>query len=101
MGIIALSYLGVNSNKIDDWSAFAINKLGMQKVDKTSKSLLFRMDDQKQRFCVTGDDGDCLSYLGWEVENKDDLKYFAEKTCCNVISENLPGIQWQTHAETI
>tara|TARA_B100001778_G_scaffold288082_1_gene256211 strand:- start:957 stop:1799 length:843 start_codon:yes stop_codon:yes gene_type:complete len=37
------------------------------------------MDDQKQRFCITGDDGDCLSYLGWEVENKDDLKYFAEK----------------------
>ena len=73
MGIIALSYLGVNSNKIDDWSTFAINKLGMQKVDKTRKSLLFRMDDQKQRFCITGDDGDSLSYLGWEVENKDDL----------------------------
>ena len=79
MGIIALSYLGVNSNKIDDWSTFVIKKLGMQKVDKTSKSLLFRMDDQKQRFCITGDDGDCLSYLGWEVENKDDLKYFSDK----------------------
>ncbi len=79
MGIIALSYLGVNSDKIDDWSSFASDKLGMQKVDITSKSLFFRMDDQKQRFSVTGDEGDCLSYLGWEVEKKDDLKYFAEK----------------------
>ena len=79
MGIIALSYLGVNSNKIEDWSSFATKKLGMQKVDKTNKSLMFRMDDQKQRFCITEDDGECLSYLGWEVEKKEDLKYFAEK----------------------
>ncbi len=79
MGIIALSYLGVNSNKIEDWSSYATKKLGMQKVDSTGKSLFFRMDDQKQRFCITGDEGDCLSYLGWEVEKKDDLKYFADK----------------------
>ena len=39
MGIIALSYLGVNSNKIEDWSIFATKKLGMQKVDKSSKSV--------------------------------------------------------------
>ena len=31
MGIIALSYLGVNSNKIDDWSTFAIKKLDASK----------------------------------------------------------------------
>ena len=73
MGIIALSYLGVNSDKIEDWNGFATNKLGMQKVDSTSKSAFFRMDDQKQRFCVTGEVGDCLSYLGWEVKTKNDL----------------------------
>ena len=42
MGIIALSYLGVNSNKIDDWSTFCNQKLGMQKVDKTINHLLFQ-----------------------------------------------------------
>ncbi len=79
MGIIALSYLGVNSNKFEDWSSYAIKHLGMQKIDHSGKSLMFRMDDQKQRFSITGEEGDCLSYLGWEVEVKEDLEYFADK----------------------
>ena len=79
MGIIALSYLGVNSDKIEDWSSYATFNLGMQKIDHSSKSLMFRMDDQKQRFSITGDEGDCLSYIGWEVESKNDLEFFANK----------------------
>ena len=52
MGIIALSYLGVNSNKIEDWSSYATKKLGMQKVDSTGKSLFFMMDDQNKGFVL-------------------------------------------------
>ena len=37
------------------------------------------MDSQKQRFSVTGEKGDNLCFLGWEVEKSDDLDYYASK----------------------
>ena len=39
MSINALSYIGVNSDKIEDWQDFATKKLGMQKTDYSKKSL--------------------------------------------------------------
>jgi hypothetical protein len=48
MAINALSYIGVNSDKLEDWDSFAVQHLGMQKIDNGSKSLSFRMDNQKQ-----------------------------------------------------
>ena len=79
MAIKALSYLGVTSEKIQDWSNYATKNLGMQEIDKTKNSLMLRMDDQKQRFSISNDGGEGLSFLGWEVENKSDLDYFASK----------------------
>ena len=40
MSINALSYIGVNSDKIEDWKDFATKNLGMQKTDYSKKSLL-------------------------------------------------------------
>ena len=77
MAIKALSYLGVTSEKIQDWSDYATKNLGMQEIDKTKNSLMLRMDDQKQRFSISNDGGEGLSFLGWEVENKSDLDNFA------------------------
>jgi len=37
MAIKALSYLGVTSEKIQDWSHYATKNLGMQEIDKTKK----------------------------------------------------------------
>tara|TARA_Y100000766_G_scaffold236831_1_gene212720 strand:- start:13 stop:861 length:849 start_codon:yes stop_codon:yes gene_type:complete len=37
------------------------------------------MDDQKQRLTITGDKGDGLGFLGWEVDEKEDLLFFASK----------------------
>ena len=79
MAIKALSYIGVNSDKFEDWSYYSQKNLGMQLVDRGKDILSFRMDDQKQRLTITGDKGDNLGFLGWEVENKDDLKFFASK----------------------
>ena len=42
MAINALSYIGVNSDKLDDWHNFAVKHLGMQKIDNSSKSLSVR-----------------------------------------------------------
>ena len=45
MAINALSYIGVNSDKIEDWSDYSEKYLGMQKVDRGKDTLSFRMDD--------------------------------------------------------
>lgn len=79
MAICALSYLGVRSERLDEWSDFAGRLLGMQKVELAGKSLSFRMDDQMQRLHVSNEPGDTLAFLGFEVQHKEDLRYFAEK----------------------
>ena len=58
----------------------------MQQVDRAKDSLSFRMDDQKQRLVVTGDTGDSLAFMGWEVEKKEDLKMYADRLENNNIS---------------
>ena len=77
MSINSLSYIGVNSDRLEDWSEYSQKYLGMQQVDRGKDTLSFRMDDQKQRLAITGDTGDSLAFIGWEVENKDDLQHYA------------------------
>ena len=79
MAICALGYLGVRSDKLEDWSDFASGLLGMQKVDQGGKALSFRMDDRKQRFVVSDEPGETLAFMGWEVEKADDLEFYAAR----------------------
>ena len=37
------------------------------------------MDDQAQRLIVSDEPGDTLAYLGWEVDNRDDLNTYAAR----------------------
>ena len=79
MSTASLAYLGVRSDKLDDWNDFACNLLGMQQVDRGGKSLSYRMDDFEQRLLVSDEPGDTLSFMGWEVAGEDDLEGFATK----------------------
>ena len=79
MPISSLSYIGVNSDKIEDWSEFSQKFLGMQQVDRGKGALSFRMDDHKQRLAITGDTGDNMAFMGWEVETKNDIEFYANK----------------------
>jgi hypothetical protein len=45
MSIRALGYLGVGSDKLEDWTAFATIWLGMQAVHGDKNLRAFRMDD--------------------------------------------------------
>jgi 2,3-dihydroxybiphenyl 1,2-dioxygenase len=65
--LIALGYIGVHSAHLDDWSSYATRLLGMQQIDCAGAVRAFRMDDRKQRLVVTGETGDGLAFLGWEV----------------------------------
>jgi 2,3-dihydroxybiphenyl 1,2-dioxygenase len=69
MSITALGYIGVHSTKLDDWSALTTGLLGMQQIDRAGSTRVFRMDDRKQRFVVTGESGDRLAFTGWETAN--------------------------------
>ena len=55
MAINALSYLGVNSDKLEDWSDYSEKYLGMQRIDRGKGALTNRMHDHNQRLANTAD----------------------------------------------
>src|SRR5271166_2860477 len=85
--LTALGYNGVRSARLDDWGSYATRLLGMQQVDRAGAVRAFRMDDRKQRLIVTGDEGEGLGFLGWEVTDAAALDALAARLdahCVNV-----------------
>ena len=78
MAINALSYIGVNSDRIEDWSDYSRKCLGMQQVDRAKDSLSFRMDDQKQRISTTKKDNEPLT-IGSKLMSFHSLKHLLAK----------------------
>ena len=79
MGIMALGYLGVRSDRLEDWAGFAGGLLGMQKVDGAGRAMAFRMDDRRQRLVVSDEPGETLAFMGWEVAEAGDLEVLAAR----------------------
>lgn len=79
MAITALAYLGIRSNRMDDWAAFAGGILGMQAVDRAASALAFRMDDRRQRLLISDEPGDTLAHIGFEVDQARDLQTLAAR----------------------
>ena len=79
MSIQALGYLGIGTGKLDDWTDFATNWLGMQPVDRGAGLRAFRMDDRKQRLVIDGSLADGQRYFGWEVADAASLDALASK----------------------
>ena len=79
MAICALGYLGVRSDRLDDWSDFAGSLLGMQRLDRGGKAVAFRMDNQVQRLLVSDEPGETLAFMGWEVAARDDLDRYGAR----------------------
>ena len=67
MSIQALGYLGIGSDKLDDWASYATNWLGLQAVDRSAGVRAFRMDDRKQRLVIDRSMPEGQRYFGWEV----------------------------------
>src|ERR1051325_8059466 len=70
MALDSLGYFGVRTRSLDDWSSFGEKFLGLQLVDRSRKTLTFRMDDRRQRIVVhedAGNDGHRAAFMGWEV----------------------------------
>ena len=79
MQIQALGYLGVRTDRLDDWSAYAGGFLGMQRLDRAGGQLAFRMDNREQRLVVSREDGDPLAFMGWELADRAALYQLAGK----------------------
>ena len=79
MEIRALGYIGLQSARLSDWSAYATSLLGMQTVDATRDAQSFRMDDRKQRLIVSHAAGEDLGFVGWEVASGAELDALASR----------------------
>jgi 2,3-dihydroxybiphenyl 1,2-dioxygenase len=77
--LTALGYIGIRSSRLEDWNAYATGLLGMQQVDRGGAARAFRMDDRKQRLIVTGDEGEGVAFIGWEVANAHALDELAAR----------------------
>jgi len=77
--IQAFGYLGVGSDRPEDWSAFAPAWLGMQEVDRGGGTRAFRMDDRKQRLFIDRAIAPGTQVFGWEVANAAALDTLASR----------------------
>ena len=69
MSLISLGYVGVRATRLDEWDGFATRLLGMQRVDSTSGTRAYRMDDRRQRLIVNAAEDDGPGFFGWEVSD--------------------------------
>lgn len=74
--IAGLAYIGVQSDRSQDWDDFATSLLGMQGLDKGGKLRTYRMDDRAQRLIVDGAK-DRPGFFGWEVTYRSQLDQIA------------------------
>src|SRR3954466_9301462 len=82
MSLESLGYFGVRTRNLDDWSRFGQQFLGLQLVDRSRKTLTFRMDDRRQRIVVHEDaaiGGERAAFMGWEVAGGAALDALAAK----------------------
>ena len=80
MPIQSLGYLGVRSDRIDDWKHFAGKILGNADwLTQVDVSFPFGWMIWFNVWLVSDEPGETLAFIGWEVEEKSDLQYFASK----------------------
>src|SRR5690242_21873871 len=79
MTIQALGYLGIGTDRLDDWTNYATNWLGMQAVDRGAGVRAFRMDDRQQRLVIDRSVPAGQRYFGWEVADAPALDALAAR----------------------
>lgn len=88
--IEALGYVGIRSDRLDDWAGFGGHWLGLQLIEQSRSSLRFRMDDRKQRLVIADSrasgTGDEAQFFGWEVADAAALDRLAARLEASNIS---------------
>lgn len=65
----ALSYVGARARDLAEWRDYGTRMLGMQVIDRSRKTIAFRMDDRCQRLVVCDEVGSPDAFYGWEVQD--------------------------------
>lgn len=76
MPVANLGYVGIRSDRIDDWAEYGPKLLGLELIERTPSLLRFRMDDRQQRIVVTKDERES-NHFGWEVADAAELDAIA------------------------
>jgi len=72
----SLGYVGIRTERLDEWAGFASGLLGMQVAERGRSGLILRTDHRAQRlFVEPGHDG--VSVMGWEVADATALAQLA------------------------
>ena len=83
MAITSLGYIGVNSEKSEDWQSYASGFLGMMAIDRGKGFQAFRMDNYQQRLMISRSSEDNPGFLGWEVSDTAALDRLAARLSDN------------------
>lgn len=86
MELQSLGYVGISTYRMEDWSQFATQLLGMQVVERGNSGMSLRMDDRKQRLIVDHDNKNGCRYYGWEVQDSAALQRVAAHLEANSIA---------------
>ena len=76
MTLDSFGYLGIRSDKLDEWSAYAPGLLGLELAERSGSRLRLRMDDRLQRIVVSSDPL-AEDYFGWETRDSASLAELA------------------------
>lgn len=79
----ALGYVQFSAPDLDDWRTYGTRLLGLQAVDRSAKTLAFRMDDRKQRVLIDADGRQGVKTFGWEVADATALDALAARLEAN------------------
>lgn len=79
MELKALSYVGIEVARLDDWRRYATGLLGLQLADGTERTACFRMDERRSRLLLEQGDADGRLTVGWEVEDAAALAAFCDR----------------------
>src|SRR5260370_42095950 len=99
MSVQALGYIGVRSRSVEHWAGYGTRQLGLQRIDKSTSTLAFRMDDRKQRIIVNQDSGDGIGFFGWEVADAVALDNLAKRiaTSAGKVARGTPAWADERH----
>jgi len=69
----SLGYVGVTTDRMEDWRRFATELIGMQIGEASDRDLSLRVDDRSQRLFVERGAAEGVQCMGWEVADADAL----------------------------
>lgn len=73
MDILGLGYVGIGTQRLEEWTGFATRLLGMQVADKSRFGAALRMDDRVQRLLLDEKLAEGRCFFGWEMRRREDL----------------------------